>query len=72
MMNLTSRYFVAGDEGFYSSDPKYAPPILTLKKKVKFENKFLVWLFISPRGIASALIKPSGNSISRTMYIKDY
>ena len=46
---MLSHSTVAGNDGFYSSNPKNAPPPLKFKRKEKFENKVLVWLVISSR-----------------------
>ena len=66
-----SHYTVAANDGFYSNDPKNAPPTLKSKRKAKFVNKILAWLAFSPRGMTRAFIKPPDYSINRTTFIKD-
>lgn len=59
---------LAGNDRFYSDDPKNAPLDVRSKFKSKFEPKVLVWLAISPRGHSKALFFKSGLAINQYVY----
>lgn len=59
---------LSGNRGFYSSDKSATPPSQKYQTKTKFEQKLLVWLAISPRGISKVFIVPSGMAINQKIY----
>ena len=60
---------LAGNTGFYSSDKKSTPRTAATKTKQKYENKLLVWIAISPKGMTHARISPSGQAIKGPTYL---
>ena len=57
---------VAGNRGFYTSDPNAAPPEIKFKRSKKFEAKILVWIAISESDISTPFF--SVLFLSRTSY----
>ena len=43
--------------------------MLNLKKKSKFEQKLLVWVAISPKGLSKHYVAPSGQAVNENVYI---
>lgn len=82
---LTNRDFILDDEsyftfscsnltgldGFYTSNLSSAPNEVRYAKKKKFEQKVLVWLAISPRGISQPFICNSGLAINADRYLNE-
>jgi len=62
---------ITGNEGFYTKDVSTAPADVKYTKKRKFEQKVLVWIAMSPKGLSRALIKKSGYAINANRYLKE-
>jgi transposase len=61
---------LSGNSGFYSSDVSTTPNSVKLKRVAKFEPKLLVWVAISPLGMSSHFIVPSGQAVNEDVYIQ--
>ena len=57
-----------GNDNFYSNNKDLAPANIKLKKVAKFEEKLLVYIVISPRGVSEPFIQPSGNAVNQFIY----
>lgn len=62
---------ISGNDGFYSSNVSSTSAEVKYAKKKKFEQKVLVWVAISPRGISQALIRKSGFAINAQTYLNE-
>ena len=62
---------LAGNNTYYSNDQKLTPDIVKYYDVAKFEKKLLVWMAISPRGITSIYIGPSGQAVNQEIYLKE-
>lgn len=62
---------INGNDGFYSSDPQNAPTNLKFMPTAKFENKVLVWIAVSPKGLSKPLIRNSGYAINAQRYLDE-
>ena len=60
---------ISGNSGFYSSDVTATPSDVKLKRKSKFEQKLLVWVAISPKGLSKHYVAPSGQAVNENVYI---
>lgn len=60
---------ISGNSGFYSSDVTTTPNDVKLKRKQKFEQKLLVWVAISPKGLSKHYVAPSGQAVNENVYI---
>ena len=60
---------INGNDNYYSSDVSVTPNDVKYKKKKKFEEKLLVYAIISPFGISSPYIVPSGTAIDQNVYV---
>ena len=61
---------VCGNDGFYSNNLQKTPASVKYRAKAKFEQKLLVWLCVSERGISKPFIAPSGLAINRHVYLE--
>lgn len=59
---------INGNDNFYSDNKSLAPADVKFAKKKKFEQKLLVWLAASPKGISEPYIVKSGNAIDQNIY----
>lgn len=55
----------------YTNDINSTSNNVKFKIKQKFEKKLLVWVAISPRGISSSFIAPSGLAIDQHVYLNE-
>jgi len=60
---------LSGNTGFYSSDINATLIDVKVKRKAKFEQKLLVWVALSPKGLSRHYIVPSGQAINEEIYI---
>lgn len=60
---------LSGNAGFYTSNIQQTPNDVKLKRKSKFEEKLLVWVAFSKKGISQHYIVPSGQAINEDVYI---
>ena len=60
---------LSGNRGYYTSDQKNAPDDVKHYYKSKYEEKVLVWVAISPKGISSALFRKSGLAVNSKVYL---
>lgn len=61
---------LSGNDGFYSNDVSATPSNVKFAMKRKFEEKVLVSLIISPKGVSKPLMLKSGLAINKTRYMK--
>jgi predicted transcriptional regulator len=62
---------LAGNDRFYSDDLESTPEDVKNKFEAKFEEKVLVYVAISPRGISKALFFKSGLAINQHVYLNE-
>ena len=62
---------VLGNRYFYSTDPSTAPPYVKFQKKTKFEQKVLIWMAISSKGISNIYVHKSKQAIRQETYLKE-
>ena len=65
---IKRRTCINGDNRFYSNTKDLAPASIKFKKVVKFEEKLLVYIAISPRCVSESFIQPSGNAVDQFTY----
>ena len=56
---------INGNANYYSDNNQKTPACVKFNKKVKFEQKLLVWVAVSARGISEPYIVGSGNAINQ-------
>ena len=59
---------ISGNKFFYSSDVSLTPANVKYATKAKYEDKLLVWLAMSRKGISKLFITPSGLAINQHIY----
>lgn len=59
---------LASNRNFYSSDVSSTPSDVKLARKAKYEQKLLVWLAFSEKGISDVFIRSSGLAIDQHVY----
>jgi transposase len=59
---------INGNDNYYSDDKTQTPADVKYKKKRKFEEKLLVWVALSTRGVSEPYIVKSGNAINQYVY----
>ena len=59
---------ISGNKFFYSSDVSLTPAKVKYSTKAKYEDKLLVWLAMSRKGISKLFITPSGLAINQHIY----
>ncbi|KAL4465572.1 hypothetical protein ABPG72_014021 [Tetrahymena utriculariae] len=59
---------LSGNDVFYSDDKQKTPYQVKVKAQAKFEQKILVWIAISPRGISKPFFAESGLAINQDVY----
>jgi transposase len=59
-----------GNNGFYSSDVSASPNDVKFAKKKKYDDKLLVSLIISPKGISKPFIHKSGQAVNKEKYLE--
>lgn len=64
-----SNFELAGNSGYYSSNPALTNNDVKLKRSAKFEEKLLVWVAISPDGCSRPYIAPSGQAVDQDVYV---
>ena len=57
-----------GNEIFYSNSIEKTPESVRNKYQSKYEEKFWVWIAISPKGISKPCFRNSGLAINRYVY----
>lgn len=62
---------LSGNDTFYSSDRRLTPNDVFYWDKAKFDEKVLLWIAISARGIAKYYIMPSKQAINQTIYLDE-
>lgn len=61
-----------GNDGYYTVDKSSVSDKVKFKCKLKFENKVLVWVVISDKGISKAVIRDSsGPAINAEVYQRE-
>ena len=66
MMNVISQNVGSTlNDNFYSNIKDLPPASITFKKEANFEEKLLVYIVISPRGVSEPFIQPSGNAVNQ-------
>jgi transposase len=60
-----------GNNSFYSSNLEQTPPSVKYSPRTKYEEKLLVWIAISSKGISEPYFVPSGLAINQTIYLKE-
>jgi hypothetical protein len=58
----------SGNDVFYSNNIEKTPEIVKYKFQSKYEEKVLVWIAISPKGISKPYFRNSGLAINRYVY----
>ena len=66
-----SNWEIPGNNIYYTSDKRTAPPEIKYKQKTKFEDKVLVWAALSSNGCSKLFINKSCNAINSDVYIKE-
>ena len=62
---------INGNQSFYSSDVAQTPSSQKYRTKAKFENKLLVWICFSERGLSKPYFVPSGLAINQVTYLNE-
>ena len=62
---------LSGNSGFYSSNVSLTSSSKKFNQKKKFEEKILVYLVISSKGVSKPYMVPSGLAINQDVYIKE-
>ena len=60
---------INGNDIFYTSNIDATPASTKYTPVKKFEQKLLVWLVISERGISAPIIRKSGLAVNKTVYL---
>jgi hypothetical protein len=60
---------VPSNRGFYSSDKSITPPENKFKRIKKFEDKLLVWIAISEKGISKPFFAKQKQAINKETYL---
>lgn len=63
-----SRSQMPGNNVFYTNDISNTPSDIKYKFKKKFENKVMLYIVISDRGVSKPWFKPSGLAINQEVY----
>ena len=58
-----------GNDSFYSNNVHKTPEAVKYKYKSKYEQKIMVWLAISPKGVSSLYFVPSGLAVNQEVYL---
>lgn len=61
---------INGNDNFYSSHVKETPASVKYRPTAKFEQKILVWLCFSDKGVSKAYFVPSGLAINQNTYLE--
>lgn len=61
---------VVGNRFFYSTDPDNAPVDVKFLRKKKFEEKVMIWMAISAKGVSSVYVHQSKQAIRQETYIR--
>jgi hypothetical protein len=61
---------INGNDIFYTSNVSSTPTSIKYTPVKKFEQKLLVWLVISERGISAPIIRKSGLAVNQTVYLE--
>lgn len=62
---------VIGNRYFYSTDPSTAPPNIKFQQQTKFEQKVMIWMAISSKGISNVYIHQSKQGVNQDIYLKE-
>jgi transposase len=57
--------------GFWTNDVQSTPDEVKFKTKQKYEQKAMLWIAISPRGISQPFLVPSGLAVNQHIYLKE-
>ena len=55
---------IIGNYNFYSDNNIFTPAIVKFRRTLKFEEKMLLLVALSPRRISEPFIMPSGNAVN--------
>ena len=61
---------INGNDIFYTSNISATPASIKYTPVKKFEQKLLVWLVISEKGISAPIIRKSGLAVNQTVYLE--
>jgi transposase len=61
----------SGNDRFYSNDLNVTPDTVMFDFKTKYEQKLLVWLCISPKGVSKPYFIPSGLAVNQEVYLEN-
>ncbi|KAL4501519.1 hypothetical protein ABPG72_018570 [Tetrahymena utriculariae] len=59
---------LSGNDRFYSDDVEMTPDDTKYYYKSKYEQKVLMWIAISPRGVSKPFFLPSGYAVDQSIY----
>jgi len=62
---------INGNNNFYSSNVSETPASVKYDPRSKFENKLLVWMCWSNKGVSKPYFVPSGTAINQNIYLKE-
>ena len=62
---------INGNDNFYSSNVSLTPSCIKYSPKSKFEDKLLVWICFSARGVSKPFFVPSKMAINQNVYLED-
>ena len=61
---------LTGNNTYYYSDRRLTPADVSYWEKAKFEEKLLLWIVVSSKGIGQVYIAPSKQAINQHVYLK--
>jgi len=61
---------LTGSNTYYSSDRRLTPTDVSYWEKAKFEEKILLWIVVSAKGIGQVYIAPSKQAINQHVYLE--
>jgi len=62
---------LTGNNTYYSSDRRLTPADVSYWEKAKFEEKLLLWIVVSSKGIGQVYIAPSKQAINQHVYLEE-
>jgi len=61
---------LTGSNTYYSSDRRLTPTDVSYWEKAEFEEKILLWIVVSTKGIGQVYIAPSKQAINQHVYLE--
>lgn len=61
---------INGNDNFYSSNAAQSPPSVKYQEKAKFEQKILLWICASEKGLSKPYFVPSGLAVNQNTYLE--